>query len=101
MLPLAALLTFPITGPIGGLGWLARKIAEAAMAEYADPARVQRALLELEAALEAGEIDEATYEAREAELLAWLDRIRPSDGDEAALADMQADIDRLDREAAR
>jgi hypothetical protein len=62
----------PITGPLFGLEWLARRIAEAAEREMNDPARVERDLIALERALDAGEIDEPTFEAREAELLAEL-----------------------------
>jgi hypothetical protein len=65
----------PVTGPLLGLGWLARRIAEAAEREMNDPARVERALIALERALDAGEIDEPAFEAREAELLAELDDI--------------------------
>jgi hypothetical protein len=65
----------PITGPLFGLEWLARRIAEAAERELNDPARVERDLITLERALEAGEIDEPAFEAREAELLAELAEI--------------------------
>ena len=71
--PLASLLGLPLTGPLGGLAWLARRVAEAAEQEMSDPARIEAALLALERQLEAGEIDEATHAAREAELLAALD----------------------------
>jgi hypothetical protein len=68
----ATLLGLPVTGPLAGLGWLARRIAEAADQEMANPARIEAALAELERALEAGAIDEPAYEVREAELLAEL-----------------------------
>jgi hypothetical protein len=62
----------PFTGPLRGLGWLARQIAEAASREMADPAAIETELLALERQLNAGDIDEALFEAREAELLALL-----------------------------
>jgi hypothetical protein len=65
----------PLTGPLRGLTWLARQIAEAASREMADPAQIEAELLALERRLNAGEIDEATFETREAELLARLSEI--------------------------
>lgn len=86
MLALGTLLALPVAAPLGGLAWLARRIGEAAMAEHSDPARVQTALLALEEELVSGRITEAEYESREAALLAWLDSIRPDDGQSQALA---------------
>lgn len=63
----------PLSGPLHGLAWLARHIAEAAELELANPDRIQAELLALERKLEAGEIDDATHEARESELLAELE----------------------------
>jgi hypothetical protein len=68
----ANLLGLPVAGPLLGLGWLARRIAEAAEAEMNNPAHIEAELLALERRLEAGEIDEAAYEAREATLLEAL-----------------------------
>ena len=66
------LLGLPVAGPLLGLGWLARRIAEAADLEMADPARIEAAIAALERQLEAGEISEPDYDVREAELLAEL-----------------------------
>jgi hypothetical protein len=66
----------PLKGPLSGLVWLARRIAEAADQEMDDPARIEAALLALERQLETGEIDADAHEAREAELLAELDAMR-------------------------
>jgi hypothetical protein len=41
-----------------------------------NPARIEAELLALESLLEAGEIDETTYEAREATLLSELEALR-------------------------
>ena len=66
------LAALPLTGPLSGLAWIARRIAEAAEQELHDPARIEAQLLALERQLESGEIDSATHEAREAELLDTL-----------------------------
>lgn len=73
---LTALLGFPVSFPLLGVGWLARQIAEAALTEMLDPSRLEAALLVLERRLEAGEIDEPQFEAEEEELLAALTRMR-------------------------
>jgi hypothetical protein len=66
----------PLRGPLSGLLWLARRVAEAADHEMQDPERIEAALLELERQLESGEIDTVAHETREAELLAELDTMR-------------------------
>ena len=75
---LATLLGLPVSGPLLGLGWLARRIAEAADLEMADPARIEAAIAALERQLEAGEMTEPEYDAREAELLAELALLKAS-----------------------
>ena len=70
------LLALPVAGPLGALGWLARQVAQAALDQWRDPARIEAALLALERRLEAGEIDEAAFEAEEARLLAELRAMR-------------------------
>jgi hypothetical protein len=68
----AGLAALPLTGPLSGLAWIARRIAEAADQELNDPARIEAELLALERQLEAGEIDSVTHELREAALLEEL-----------------------------
>ncbi|MEM9726767.1 MAG: gas vesicle protein GvpG [Pseudomonadota bacterium] len=70
---LTTLLTLPVAGPIKGALWLTGKIHEQALQAINDPAEIKRQILRLEQALEAGEIDEETYEAAE---LALLTRLR-------------------------
>lgn len=72
---LTGLLLLPLA-PLRGTIWLAEKLSEYAEAELNDEQAVRRLLLEAEAALEAGEIDEAEYDAIEDELLDRLDAIR-------------------------
>ncbi len=71
-----SLLGLPVTAPLGALGWLARQVAEAAVKEWADPARIEAAVLALAQRLERGEIDEETYDAEEARLLDELAEMR-------------------------
>jgi len=79
------LLALPVAAPLAGLGWLARQVAEAAMTEWLDPARIEVALLRLERRLELGEIDESTFEAEEALLLEELAQMRATAAGEEAL----------------
>jgi hypothetical protein len=74
--PLSTLLALPVRGPIGALTWLARQVADAAMREMLDPVRIEAALLALERRLDAGEIDEAAFEAEETRLLEELAEMR-------------------------
>ena len=80
---LGLLLAAPVAGPLLGLGWLARRIADAAEQEMANPARIEAELLRLETALEAGALSLEAFEAREAELLAELEQLRGAEADGA------------------
>ncbi|MEM8595051.1 MAG: gas vesicle protein GvpG [Pseudomonadota bacterium] len=66
------LLSAPFSLPINGTLWLAGEIKEAADREQNDPARLRLELDALEKALEAGEIDEAHFEALEDDLITRL-----------------------------
>lgn len=70
---ISSLLTSPISGPGRGVFWVAQQVLEAAEQEIFDPVAIRRALRALEVRLEAGELDEATFE--EAELI-LLQRLR-------------------------
>jgi hypothetical protein len=61
---ITGLLTLPLA-PVRGTVWIAERIYEQAEAEMNDERTIRSQLLEIEAAREAGEIDEAT--AAEAE----------------------------------
>ena len=67
------IVALPVAGPLGGAFWLARKIHEAAERERRDPAAIRAALAALERRLDAGEIDEAAFEAEEERLLDLLE----------------------------
>ncbi|MFB6673023.1 gas vesicle protein GvpG [Streptomyces sp. NPDC057684] len=72
---LTQILTLPLA-PVRGVAWVADRVLEAAEDKYYDPAPVHRELAELERQLLDGEIDEATFDEREDELLDRLDEIR-------------------------
>lgn len=69
---LTKLLTFPVSGPINGVVWLAEKIEEKANVELYDPVRIQAELGELEMRLDMDEISEEDYMAVEESLLERL-----------------------------
>lgn len=66
------LLTLPVSAPVTGSLWLARKIHEAAAQQLNDPAAIKAELSRLEAQLLSGEISEETYDAAELTLLMRL-----------------------------
>ncbi|MER7197931.1 gas vesicle protein [Streptomyces sp. CB01635] len=72
---LTQILTLPLA-PVRGVVWVADRVLEAAEDKYYDPAPVHRELAELERRLLDGEIDEATFDEREDELLDRLDEIK-------------------------
>jgi len=61
---ISGLLLLPLA-PVRGTVWIAERIYEQAESEYYDEGTIRAQLMEIEAAREAGEIDEAT--AAEAE----------------------------------
>jgi hypothetical protein len=73
---LSRLVSLPVMGPIDGVLWLARTIAEQAEAECWDESKITGALAELEIDLDMRKIDIDEYEMREAELLERLKHIR-------------------------
>lgn len=69
---LSTLITLPITGPMKGSLWTARKIHEAAEQQFLDPASIRAELTRLESLLLAGEISDDVYDAAEFDLLKRL-----------------------------
>ena len=65
---IGGLLTLPLA-PARGLVWVLDQVVEEADAQLHDPRRIRAELAEAEAALERGELDEASYDALERELL--------------------------------
>lgn len=70
--PLGSLLTFPLTGPLRGLLWLAEQLHDQAERELFNPDRIRQQLTELELQLDLGQISEEEYEAAETALLDQL-----------------------------
>jgi hypothetical protein len=68
---ITGLLTLPLA-PVRGLAWVMEQVLEEAEAELYDPRRIRAELAAAERALEAGELDEETYESIEHELLGRL-----------------------------
>ena len=68
------IVTLPLA-PVRGVGWVVEQVLETAENEYYDPAPVRAQLAELEGQLNAGEIDEETFDRVEDELLDKLEEI--------------------------
>ena len=77
------LFAWPLTAPIKGVTWIANKITEQAEKELYNEDAVRGKLLELELALDLGEINEKDYEAAEKALLNQLRLIRERQAEEA------------------
>jgi len=73
---LTDLLTFPVTGPVKGLVWVAEKLTEQAEKELYSEEAVRGKLLELEMRFDLGEISEEDFTAAEESLLELLSMIR-------------------------
>lgn len=70
------LLGWPVTGPAALVKLSLGSIRDSAIREVADETSVREALMELQLELELGEIDEAEYERREAEIMRRLREVR-------------------------
>jgi hypothetical protein len=70
------LLFFPITGPVAGIRWTLGKVQHVAEEHLTDDTAVKQDLMELQMQLELGDIDDAEYVRREAELMQRLREIR-------------------------
>jgi hypothetical protein len=70
------LLFWPVTGPTFLARFSLEKIEDVAREELTDDSAVKEALLELQMAYEMGEVDDAAYAQREAELMEQLREVR-------------------------
>ena len=73
---LTNLLFFPVAGPVAGIKWSLRKIQQVVDEELTDDTPIKQELLELQMKLELGDIDDAEYVRREAEVMARLRDVR-------------------------
>jgi Gas vesicle protein G len=69
------LLLAPITGPIGGLIWIGKKIQEQVDQEVDEKDNLHKRLLSLQLAFDMGEIPEAEFEQQEEELLLAIEEL--------------------------
>ncbi len=70
------LLLAPITGPFTGLTWIAEKILDQVEDTGDELETLQKRLLALQLAFDMGDIDEADFEAQEAELLLQIQSLQ-------------------------
>jgi cytochrome c-type biogenesis protein CcmH/NrfG len=80
---LSDLLLFPITGPLRGVEWLARKIKDQVDEELYSEKSLRKQLYALNEQLDKGEITEEEFEAAEAVLLEQLERAEAERRDES------------------
>lgn len=73
---LGHLLGWPVTGPLFLTRYSVGKVRDVAVEELTDVDAVHEELMNLQMRLEAGEIDEESYDQAEAELMARLRRAR-------------------------
>ena len=73
---LSNLLFFPITGPVAGIKWSLRKVAQVVDEELTDDSSIKQELMELQMQLELGDIDDEEYVRREADLMTRLREVR-------------------------
>ena len=76
MLIIDRLLMLPLTGPIAGIRWVFQQVANVADQEMMDDTVVRDQLLELQMALETGDITEEEYVEHEAVVMRRLREIR-------------------------
>jgi hypothetical protein len=67
---------FPVTGPVAGIRWTLRKVAQVVDEELTDDTPIKQELMELQMQLELGDIDDAEYTRREAEVMKRLREVR-------------------------
>src|SRR5213082_2033960 len=73
---LTNLLFFPVTGPVAGIKWSLNQVQKVVEEELTDDEPVKQELMELQMQLELGDIDDAEYTAREAQLMTRLREVR-------------------------
>ena len=73
---LTNLLFFPVTGPVAGIKWVLGKVQQVAEEEITDDAPIKQDLMELEMLREVGDISDAEFVEREAQIMARLRDVR-------------------------
>jgi hypothetical protein len=70
------LLFFPVTGPVAGIRWTLGKVQHVVEEELTDDTPVKQEFMELQMQFELGDIDDAEYARREAEIMQRLRDVR-------------------------
>jgi hypothetical protein len=73
---ISKILFFPVMGPVAGIRWSLEKVQKVVETELTDDTAIKEELMELQMLLELGDIDDAEYAAREAQLMARLRDVR-------------------------
>lgn len=89
---ISKVLTFPLTGPLSGLVFIAKHIRDQ-VDEQEKELSPQAQLLELESLLLLGEITDEEYQRREEELLAALDAQLEAENDESVASKQETPAD--------
>jgi hypothetical protein len=79
---LLKVLLAPVTGPIGGITWIAEQILEQADIATDDLENLQKQLLELQLSFDMGDIEEEEFEIREEELLLAIQALEDAAAEE-------------------
>ncbi len=81
---------------MGGIGWVLRRVSDAASAELYDESSLREELLAAEMQLELGEIDEEEYAAIEASVLERMRAARAREQPEADLEGARFEIEAIE-----
>ena len=73
---LTNILFFPVTGPVAGIKWSLGKVQGVVEEELTNDEPIKHKLMELQMQLELGDIDDAEYVRREAEIMVRLREVR-------------------------
>ena len=92
----SGLLLFPVMGPLHGLHFIVKRIAEEVDAQRFDEGRVQAELINLSVRRDLGEISDEEYRAQEAALAEQLNVIRAQE-EALMVSDTYVDSEAHDR----
>ena len=73
---LGKLLFFPVAGPVAGIRWSLGKVQRVVEEQLVDDTPIKQELMELQMLLELGDIDDAEYLRREADVMQRLRDVR-------------------------
>lgn len=88
------LLTAPVTLPMSGMKFVLQQIADLAEQELDNESSLRDQLLLLQVQLEDGDVDEAEFAEREADLLARMRAIKERRGQDVPEADAEVNLRR-------